>query len=98
MTDKITRLKELLKETNGIISEQKEMSFSTIHKFGFDISKETDLDRYIFEFNSIEEFTIIVSTSCESINKEYAKNVVEKILTENGKSLNDKFYLTFITT
>lgn len=98
MTDKITRLKELLKETNGILSEQKEMSFSTVHKFGFDISKETDLDKYIFEFNSIEEFTIIVSTSCETINKEYAKTVVEKILTENGKSLNNKFYLTFITT
>lgn len=98
MREKITRLKELLKESNGIISEKKEMSFSTVHKFGFDISKETDYDEYIFEFDSIEEFSLVVSKGCESINQVDAKNVVEKLLIEKGKNLKDKFYLTLITT
>lgn len=39
MKEKIKKLKDLLKESNGILSEQKEMSFSTVHKFDFDISK-----------------------------------------------------------
>lgn len=98
MNDKIIRLKELLKKSNGILSEQKEMSFSTVHKFGFDISKENDLEEYIFEFNSIEDFSLVVSKSCESVTKENAKIVAEKLLSEKRKSLNDKFYLTLITT
>ena len=63
MNKKIIRLKKLLKKSNGILSEQKEMSFSTVHKFGFDISKEDDLEEYVFDFNSVEEFSLVVSKS-----------------------------------
>ena len=79
MKEKIKKLKDLLKESNGILSEQKEMSFSTVHKFDFDISKEIDLEKYVFEFDSIEEFSLVVSASCDNVTKENAKNVIEKI-------------------
>ena len=98
MKEKIKKLKDLLKESNGILSEQKEMSFSTVHKFYFDISKEIDLEKYVFEFDSIEEFSLVVSASCDNVTKENAKNVIEKLLSKNGKSLNDKFCLTLTTT
>ena len=57
-----------------------------------------DLEKYVFEFDSIEEFSLVVSASCDNVTKENAKNVIEKLLSKNGKSLNDKFCLTLTTT
>ena len=59
---------------------------------------EEDLEKYVFEFDSIEEFSLVVSASCDNVTKENAKNVIEKLLSKNGKSLNDKFCLTLTTT
>jgi hypothetical protein len=96
--NKIDRLTELLLDISNSLIETKEMSFNTAKFFDFAISKPNDINKYVFSFESIDEFSVVVNKSCSEITKDVAKNVVVKLLLKNGKNLDEKFTLTLITT
>jgi hypothetical protein len=52
------------------------MSFN-IAKFLTFISKPNDINKYVFGFESIDEFSVVVNKSCSEITKDVAKNVVK---------------------